>query len=192
MLKDLFISEVRIKILKVMLPNPTKQYHIRALVREVDAEINAVRRELSRLLRIGLLKSRRSSNRIYHTVDTTSAYYPELLSLISKEEGLGQSILKHAKELGQIRFAALSRAFLRGRESSVLDVDLFVVGKPNLEVLKKLVSDTERDLGKEINYTVLSDADFLHRKRRNDQFVMRFLISSRTMLIGDEEAFCAL
>lgn len=189
MLKNLFVSEVRINILKTMLPNPTKQYHVRALVRAVGAEINAVRRELHRLEKIGLIRKRKSSNRLYHMVDTASPYYPELLSLIAKEYGLGARIVKHAKELGDVSFAALSRAFLRGRDASVLDVDLFIVGNPNLEVLKKIILDIERELNREINYTVMNKEDFLHRKRRNDHFVMKFLAQNRTMLIGDEEEF---
>lgn len=192
MLKELLISEVRINILRIMLPIPTKQYHVRALVRAVGAEINAVRRELNRLVGIGLLRRRQSSNRLYHTVNTDSIYYPELLALIAKEMGLGADIIKHAKELGDVRFAVLSKAFLRGRKPSVLDVDLFLVGSVNLPVLKKIVVDAERSLDREINYTVMNSDEFLHRKRRNDQFVAKFLTQSRTMLIGDEEEFCSI
>jgi DNA-binding transcriptional ArsR family regulator len=192
MLKDLLISEVRINILKTMLPSPDRQYHVRALVRAVSAEINAVRRELLRLERVGLLRKRKSSNRVYYAVDTSCMYYPELLALIGKEEGLGAQIINHAKELGDMKFAVLSREYLRGRDASVLDVDLFIVGKVNDDVLKRIVSEVEKTLGREINYTVMDEEDFLHRKRRNDNFVSRFMSQSRTMLIGDESEFCDL
>lgn len=179
-------------ILKTMLGNPAKPYHVRALVRAVDTEINAVRRELQRLTNLGLLRFRQSGNRIYYSVNTSSSYFPELISLISKEEGLGAEIIKHVKQLGDIRYAMLSRAFLRGRESSVLDVDLFVVGNANAEQLKTLVKNEESRLGREINYTVMSEDDFNFRKRRNDQFISKVLAQSRTMLLGDEEEFCAI
>jgi len=192
MLKELFVSKVRIEILKIMLPNPQNQYHVRDLVRRVGVEINAVRRELAKLESLGLLRKRKSSNKLYYTVDTSCVYYAELLALIGKSYGLGLSIIESQKRLGDIRFAALSKAFLRGRESSVLDVDLFVVGRVDMDVLQQVVRIAERRLGNEINYTVLSEQEFLHRKRRNDQFVTRFLMQSRTMLIGDEEEFCAL
>ncbi len=175
-----------------MLPHPDAQYHIRALVREVGSEINAVRRELSKLEKIGLLTKRKSSNRVYYTVDTTSPYYPELLSLIGKEIGLGEAILKNKKQLGDVKFAVLAREYLRGRESTVLDVDLFLVGTVNKDVMKRIIEVEERTRGKEINYTVLDEAEFLHRKRRNDTFVSRFMTKSRTMLIGDEAEFCAI
>ena len=102
MLKKLFISSVRINVLKVLLTHPNDQYHIRAIVRKVGAEINAVRRELSRLEDIGLLVKRRSSNRIYYRVNTNSTYYPDLLSLVSKDMGIGKIIVENAKKLGDI------------------------------------------------------------------------------------------
>src|SRR3989344_4953843 len=192
MLKDLFVSEVRLKILKTMLTSPEKPYHVRALVRAVGTEINAIRRELARLNNTGLLRKRQSGNRIYYSVNTSSVYYPELLSLIGKEEGLGADLVRNAKKLGGVQFAALSRAFLRGRQSTALDVDLFIVGTVNMPILTEIVKRKERILGKEINYTVMPAEEFLFRKRKNDTFIAKVLAQSRTMLIGDEEEFCTV
>lgn len=192
MLKDLFVSEVRLKVLKLMLTRPEEQFHVRAIVRAVNAEINAVRRELAKLEGMGLLRKRQSGNRIYYTADTSHMYYSELLAMVSKEDGVGGLILKHAKELGTIKFAMLATAFLKGRKSSVLDVDLFMVGDLDLEVLKKIVAMGEREMGVEINYSVMSEEDFTFRKRKNDHFISKILTQSRTMLVGDEEEFCSV
>lgn len=189
MLKNLLISEVRVNILKQMLPTPEKSYHVRALVRAVDTEINAVRRELARLHSIGLLRRRPSGNRIYYSVDTSSPFYPELLALIAKDQDIGAAIIESLKKLGDVRFAVLSKAFVRGRVASVLDVDLFIVGEVDLGVLKEIVEREQSKLGKEINYSVMSTEDFEFRKRKGDSFVNKILSQSRTMLVGDEEEF---
>lgn len=189
MLKKFFISEVRINILKLMLPQPDEQFHIRSIVRAVDAEINAVRRELKRLEKVGLLIKRRSSNRVYYRVNTDHVFYSELLAIVAKDMGLAKDIIDHARQLGEIRFAMLSTGFLRGRESTVLDVDLFIVGKPDLSFLKTIVERAQEERGKEINYSVMTFEEFNHRKRSNDQFINRVLSQGRTMLIGDEEKF---
>lgn len=189
MLKKLFISEVRINILKLMLPQPDEQFHIRAIVRAIDTEINAVRRELRRLEKVGLVTKRRSSNRLYYRVNTSNVYYPELLSMVAKSMGLGKDIIEHAKKLGDVHFAMLSTGFLRGRESTVLDVDLFIVGKPDLSLLKSMVEKAQEERGGEINYSVMTFEEFNHRKRSNDQFINRVLSQGRTMLIGDEQKF---
>ena len=58
MLKKLFISKVRISILGVYLSDLDTSHHVRELVRILDEEINAVRRELMNLEKAGILKSR--------------------------------------------------------------------------------------------------------------------------------------
>jgi hypothetical protein len=191
MLKNLFVSEVRIKILRLLLLSPEKSLHVRAIVRFVGAEINAVRRELDNLVSINLLQRRQSSNRIYYTVNTLHPYYSDLIGLLAKEDGLSYAIINKAKELGNVDFAILSKAFLRGRASSALDIDLFLVGDVHADVLEKIVKTEEDRLGREINYAVMTSDEFKARKRTNDPFIYRVLTQSRLLLIGDEEKFCS-
>lgn len=192
MLKNIFVSEVRVKILKTILPNLGKAYHVRALVRVVGAEINAVRRELLNLTNIGLLRKRQSGNKIFYTADPLSPYFTELLALVSKEEGLAADIIRSQKSLGDLKFAIISKAFLLGRVSSPLDVDVFLVGNVNMEVLSRLVKNEEARVSREINYTVMPEAEFVYRKRKNDNFISKVLAQSRVMVVGDEEEFCSL
>ena len=123
-------------------------------------------------------------------MNTSSIYFPELLSLVAKEEGLGADIIKNIKKLGGVQFSLISRAFLRGRQSTALDVDLFIVGDTvNIPVLQEIIKRHETLLGKEINYTVMGEEEFIFRKRKNDSFISKLLSQSRTMLVGDEEEF---
>jgi len=189
MLEKFFISEVRISLLKLMLLHPYDQHHVRSIVRSIGAEINAVRRELDRLEKVGLLVKRRSSNRIYYRVNTDHVYYSDLLGIVAKDQGLGKDILDHLRQLGDIKFAMIAKPFLTGRVSTVLDVDLFIVGKPEMSMLKVIIDRAEEERGKEINYSVMSLQEFNHRKRTNDQFINRVLSQGRTMLVGNEEKF---
>ena len=192
MLQQLFVSEVRLKILKLLLLNPDQSYHVRAIVRAVGAEINAVRRELDNLISINLLRKRQSSNKLFYTVDTTHLLYSDLLSLLSKEEGLGGKLVKRLKELGEIKYMMMAKAFLRGRTSSALDVDLFVVGDVRIDTLEKVIKEYQQDANVEINYSVMTEEEFRHRKRANDHFVSKILTQSRSMLVGDEEKFSSV
>lgn len=192
MLNKILVSEVRVKILKLLLLNPKRSFHVRAIVRDVGAEINAVRRELDNLFEVNLVTRRQSSNRIYFQINTEHPFYTELLSLVAKEDGIGAAIMKKAKQIGDISYAMLSLEFLRGRKSSALDVDLFIVGSVNLDILNFIIKEEEEKMGREINYSVMSMEEFLNRKRTNDQFMYRILTQSRTMLIGDDEKFCEI
>jgi hypothetical protein len=192
MLKNFFISEVRVKILKLLLLNPEENYHVRAIVRAVDAEINAVRRELENLISINFLTRRQSSNRLYYAVNTEHPLYPEMLSLVAKEEGLGAAIIDNVDAIGHVEYAMLAKGFVKGREATMLDVDLFVVGNISLDALTKIVKEQELKYGTEINFSTMTADEFQYRKRTFDNFVMKILAQSRIMLAGNEERFCAL
>ncbi|HPD73805.1 MAG TPA: hypothetical protein P5014_01340 [Patescibacteria group bacterium] len=192
MLNKILVSEVRVNILKLLLLNPNRAFHIRAIVRQVGAEINAVRRELDNLFEINLVNRRQSSNKIFYQIETSHPFFSDLLSLVAKEEGVGAAIVKNEKRIGMIDYAVLSLAFLRGRKSTALDVDLFIVGDVDLEVIKNVVKEEEGKMNKEINYSVMNMEEFMSRKRTNDPFIYRVMTQSRTMLIGDDEKFCAV
>ena len=192
MLQDLFISKVRVDILKLLLLNPGKSFHVRGIVRAVEVEINAIRRELARLEGISLVVKRQSGNRIYYTANTSHLYYPELVSLLAKEGDFVQTLLKKIKDMGKVRFISMAKEFLRGRDSTPLDVDLFIVGDVKVDILKEIVNEYEKKVGKEINYSVMGYDEFMMRKRQQDNFVTRLLIQSRTMIFGDEKEFSSL
>jgi len=192
MLNKILVSEVRVNILKLLLLNPRRSFHIRAIVRQVDAEINAVRRELDNLFEINLVTRRQSSNKIFYQINTEHPFYSDLLSLVCKEEGIGSAIVKREKQIGKVEYAVLSLAFLRGRKSTALDVDLFIVGDVDSSVVQNIVREEEEKLGREINFSIMSMEEFVNRKRTNDPFIYRVMTQSRTMLIGDDEKFCAV
>ena len=54
------------------------------------------------------------------------------------------------------------------------------------------LKEEEGKMNKEINYSVMSMEEFMSRKRTNDPFIYRVMTQSRTMLIGDDEKFCAV
>lgn len=192
MLKDIFVSEVRVKMLTLLLTSPDQSMHVRDIVRRVGTEINAVRRELQRLTRAGLVKRRPRGNKVFYDLNTQYIYYPELLSLVAKESGLGSELLKAAKDLGKLKFAVLSKAFVRGRIAETLDVDLLIVGSVDAALLKSIIAKAEAEHKHEINYTVMGEDEFLFRKRRRESFIIQILSQSRIMLVGDEEEFCSL
>lgn len=187
MLIDLFISKVRVKILELFLGDPGQVFHVREIVRRVDEEINAVRRELARLEKTGLLSSEWRANRRLYTAKKDFIFYFELLSMINKSVGLGGSILKNKGKLGKVRYAMLSGSFVRGKPYTPSDVDLFVVGTIVLPELGAIVREEEARRSREINFTPMTEEEFAFRKSRRDPFVMDILSKPRVMLIGDEE-----
>src|SRR3989344_562544 len=192
MLIDLLISKVRVKVLELFLGDPEKTYHVRDIVRRVSEEINAVRRELARLEKVGLLASEWRANRRYYFVKKDFIFYSELLSVINKGVGLGGAILKNRAKLGKIKYAMLSGAFVRGKPYNQNDVDVFIVGTIVLPELGALVREEETRRNREINFTPMTEEEFNFRKSRRDPFVIGILAKPRVMLLGDEEEMVKL
>jgi len=54
-----------------------------------------------------------------------------------------------------------------------------------------LIREEEKRLGREINYTVMTEEEFSFRKKKRDPFILSVLQGSRVMLYGDEESMLA-
>lgn len=187
MLGDLITSKVRVKLLVMFFTNPETMIHVRDLVRRVKEEINAVRRELAHLDKAGIVKKEPRANRLYYRVNKNYPFYFDLLELVSKESGLGATVIKEQGKLGKIKFAMFSGGFIRGSAGNPDRVDLLVVGRVVLPELAAIVRIEETKRGHEINYTVMSEEEFVFRKNRHDPFLSGILAGSRVMIIGDEE-----
>lgn len=191
-LEDLIISRVRVKMLSLFLSYPGTIFHVRDIVRKTGEEINAVRRELAHMEKAGMVTKEARANRLFYAFRRDYPLYFELMELVGKTTGLGGDILKYRPKLGKIKFAMLSGRFLRGLpKKSSTDVDLLVVGSIVLPELAQLVKSEETRRGRELNYTVMTEEEFIFRKRRRDPFVIGILTGSRTMIVGDEEELVA-
>lgn len=187
MLADLIISRVRVKILQLFFLSPGKIFHVREIVRRCNEEINAVRRELAHLEKVGVMTKERRANRLFYSVRRDYPLYFDLLELIVKTAGLGGDILKNKVKLGRIKYAMISGRFARGIVRGGNDVDLLIVGKVVLPELSQIVRQEEIKRESELNYTVMTEEEFDFRKKRRDPFVLEILKGARVMVIGDEE-----
>ena len=159
-MEELFISRVRVKLLTLFLTSQEPLLHVREIVRRVDEEINAVRRELLRMEKFGM---------------------------VAKQSGLGGEIIKNRVRLGKIKYAMIATRFFKRQPSGPEDVDLLVVGQIVLPELQSLISNEQAKRDQEINYSFMDEAEFQFRVRRRDPFILRVVTQSKIMLIGDEE-----
>ena len=187
-LGDIITSKVRIKILELFFGNIREIYHVRGIVRETDEEINAIRRELSKLEADGVLRKEPRGNRIYYSVRPEYSFFGDLISIVAKTTGLGKIITENRGKIGKVSFVMFSGKFVRYKDRKAPDgVDILIVGEVVLPELASVIRTEESKRGKEINYTVMSREEFDFRKKRRDPFLLGILSGSRVMIIGDEE-----
>lgn len=185
-MEELFVSRVRVKILQLFLTSPDNLLHVREIVRRVDEEINAVRRELARMEKFGMVASEWRANRRLYRFREDYVYYPELLSLVVKSTGLGGAIVKERNKIGKVKYAMMAVRFARNKVSGSDDVDLLLVGQVVSPELQSLIADEQAKRERDINYTYMDEAEFSFRVRRRDPFILRVLVQPKIMLLGDE------
>lgn len=187
-LADIITSKVRIKILELFFSDLKEVYHVRGIVRETSEEINAVRRELAKLEKDGILRKEPRGNRIYYSIRPEYSLFGDLTSMVAKTTGLGKIIIENKNKIGKVSFIMFSGKFVRHKEHKREDdVDILVVGDVVLPELASIIRVEETARGKEINYTAMSRDEFDFRKKRRDPFLLGILSGSRVMIIGDEE-----
>ncbi|KUK79164.1 MAG: Transcriptional regulator, partial [Microgenomates bacterium 39_7] len=165
-LQEIIISKTRLKMLELFFLNPGEMYYVREISREINEQVNAVRRELARLLGAGLLKSEERGNRLYYYLNKRYTYHQEFLQMIVKSTGLGKKIRQHRRKLGTLEFVMFSGKYVSSITPAKDEVDMLFIGEVVLSELKELIKDEEEKIGREINYAVFSLEEFDFRKTR--------------------------
>lgn len=189
LLEDIITSDVRIKLLVELYSEVTRELYVRELTRRVGTEINAIRRELKRLEDAGIIKKEQRGNRIYYLIREDYPLYHELLSIISKEKGVGRLIRDNLKNIGNVKLSLLSLEYARGRDSQDSELDLIIIGDVDLKEANDLLKKEILIGGREINYTILKENEFLHLLKRRETFIMDFILRSHVTLIGSLDRF---
>jgi len=178
MLKPLFSSNARVKLLRTFLLSSEEEFFIRELTRKLDEQINSVRRELDNLKKIGLLKSRVRNRKKYYYVNKDFLIFNELrdifLKASSNDEQMGRAISK----MGEVYFLLLSGQFI-GKPASV---DLLLVGEVDKKKLQKYLDESMKGK-KDIKFTIISKKDFLYRLECNDKFVKEILMAEGNIIL---------
>lgn len=188
-LKDFMISRVRVKMMKLFFSHEEEMYYVRQITRKINEEINAVRRELEKMLGYGLLRSEQRGNRLYYRLNPRYLYYQELEQLVAKSTGLGKKIKKLRRKLGSLDFVMFSGRFIRRLPPRQDEVDVLVIGEVVLPELEALIAEEEKRIDREIRVAVFEKEEFDFRKTRRDPFMMDVLYGSRVMIIGNEAEF---
>jgi len=183
----LFISKVRIEILKLYFMHKDVKYHIREVTRITAQELNAVRRELIRLSEIALLIVEKKGNRVYYSLNNEFVFYKEIESIMYKCYGLGGAIIDAKDALGVVDHAFLLESYINRTKVDAHELDLVLVGNLDLGRIENIIQKIQKEEGREINYTVLQKNDFDLRVKRKDSMTWDWIVGRKIEMIGSLE-----
>ncbi len=194
MLENLFGSKTRVKLLRLFLHNPEQAYFVRELTRKVSSQINAVRNELEHLVAMGIVSvatdikpepvgTGAMAQRKYYRLDRTCLVYNELQALFAKDRmPIEQDFVKRISTIGNVAYLALTGFFVG---STTAPTDMLIVGRIENDKVLPLIRNFERELGREINFTILTPAEFRYRKEITDRFLYSILEEQKVVLIDN-------
>lgn len=196
--------------MRLLLNNPTRPFFVRELSRRIGAQINAVRNEIETLTKLKLLlisdttpdddnvagdeanaaaegprikASRRAmSQRKYYRLNTEALIYPELRDLFLKAQVvLEKDFVQQISEAGNIAFLSLSGFFVGEKQAPT---DVFIVGRVSRDKILAIIRSFEREIGREINFTIMNQQEYRYRREVTDRFLYSIL-ESRKMVVVD-------
>lgn len=168
-----------------------RELHVREIERRSGFADATVRQELKRLLRLGVIESRRDGNRAYYRANTTHPLYLDIRNLVLKTSGLVE-VLGEALDSSDIRMAFVFGSVAARTENADSDIDLFVIGNASLRQIGKMLSGVSATLGREINPHVFTVEEFTRRKKSGDHFVSTVLKAPKLFVTGGEYELEAL
>ena len=177
-------SKARQKLLAYYFTNPTTHHHLRDLAQRLSVDPSNLSKELSRLEREGLFRSEVSGRQKYFQLDREYPLFNEVRSIIAKTIGAVPLLAESLKKIEGIEEAYLYGSFARNQQDAASDVDVLVIGKPKSDTLAETVQKLERQLGREINYTVLTRKELESRRGRKDAFLENVWHTKRVLLVG--------
>lgn len=186
-LEALFTSGVRLRALRRLVLAGNQQIPERDLARQEELPLGAMRRELERLRRVGLVRSALSRRRRLYGMDTRHPYYPELKALVLKTVFLEGRLRKLGEIRKKVRVAFVYGSTARGEEDEASDLDFAVIGDAPGSELLDLLDPPPGLLGREFNPTVYSPAEFAAKNREPGSFVGRIVKAPKIFIVGTED-----
>ena len=159
MLDPLITSKTRFKLLMKFFLNSNSSSYLRELESEFRESTNAIRLELNRFEKAGLLESHTSGNKKLYRANLSHPLFPDINNILKKYVGFDKIIENIIDKLGYLKCVYVVGEFAKGKDNHVIDL-IFVCDEIDREYLVRLVEKAEELIHRRIRYLVLHPEEF--------------------------------
>lgn len=181
-------TDSQARLYRWLFGQPERSYHLSELRRLTELGSASLQRELNRLVDAGLLLSERVGNLRRFQANPRSPVFAELVALTRKSLGAAPLLYEALQPIA----TRLERAFIYGSvakqtDTAQSDIDLMLVGENlTLNEILTLLMPLETQLGRKINPSSYTPAEYARRLAEPDSFVNRVLAQPILPLIGKD------
>jgi DNA-binding transcriptional ArsR family regulator len=126
MLAEIFSSNSRADIFRILFDGDKKEIYLREIHRLSGKSIRSIQQEVQHLLSLDLIEARKDGNRIYYKANTEHPIYIDLVSIVEKTIGI-ISLLKASLTDPKIACAFIFGSMAKNKEKAASDIDLIIV-----------------------------------------------------------------
>lgn len=181
--EKLFGSKTRAKLLELFFTNVNKTFYVREITRVIEEQINSVRRELTNLESIGVIRNETYDNKVYYAANMRHPYAHAFQEMFGQRGAVTPGRIQQVRRTPSnswdeyIKPVAkyLRAMMLTNRAPGQDGIDLLIIGDDRTKKLTRWAEVVEQKQGKPLDYVILSRDDFLYRKSVKDRFVMDIL-----------------
>jgi len=184
---DALLPKTRQGILAATLVQPEKAWYVSELARRMGVPSSSLQRELHDLAEAGILKTHRQGRMAYYQANADSPLFSDLRGLMLKTAGLVDVLADAFKPLAaKLRVVLVYGSVASGKEQSDSDIDLMVIGSLSPAELALPLRQARQLLGREINPTVYTPAEFNKKRAAKDHFLTRVLDKPKLFVLGNK------
>jgi predicted nucleotidyltransferase len=180
-------SDSQARVYRCLFGQPNRSFHLSELRRLTGLGSASLQRELRKLADSGLVNTERVGNLRRFRANPESPVFREIVTLTRKTLGLEPMLSDALAPLvPRLRAAWVFGSVAKQTDTAESDVDVMVIGDDLTlrEVLERLLP-VEKELGRKINPSCYSVAEFASRRSEPDSFVSRVLAQPVLPLIGE-------
>jgi len=185
-LADALLTKTQQRILGALFGQPARSFYASELIRDAGTGSGAAQRELAKLEQSGLVVTKRIGNQKHYQANAASPLFADLRNIVLKTVGLVEPLRQALKTVeSQILFAFVYGSIAKGTDQATSDIDLMVVTDTlTYGELFGALETASRTLGRKVNPTVYSKAEFEKRTKTDNAFIKRVMEGPKMWVIG--------
>lgn len=185
-LADALFSSTQQRVLGLLFGQPERSFFGAEVIGLLGMGSGGVQRELKKLADSGLVRVFRVGNQKHYQANPESPIYAELVALIRKTVGLVEPLRGAlAASPEAIDLALVYGSVAKGGATAASDIDLLLVSDTlTLKSAYGMLADVESALGRPINPTLYTNAEFEKRLRDGNPFLHKVLSGEAILLQG--------
>jgi predicted nucleotidyltransferase len=178
------------RVIGLLFGHPERSFYVSEMLAKTQSGAGALHRELNRLSSAGLVTVRAIGNQRHYQANPDSPVFGELVQIVRKTVGAVEPIRVALEDVAdQIILALLYGSAAQARDTATSDFDLLVVSDTlTLERLYRALAPAEDMLGRRVQPSLYTTAEFNKRRHSDQSFVSHVLAGDTLVLIGDKHA----